>query len=297
MGQPDDEEILEDIRRVAAEAEKGITVFEYDRRGEYSLDTIRDRFGSWREAAEQAGIYQDAPQHSHSSAGRRIPERVLREDLRRTASETQGELTQKRYAEEGRFSLNTFKRRFGSWCEAKEEAGILEKEDEEFKKRLKEAVSTLGVTLSQEELGEVISIYRGGGISSQEGLLSALYFFLRREGCAVSAREFAEKLPISKQDLMERFREIQEELGTSVGPIPSEEYIERYVDLLGLDEDVHEAALQAINESELSGSPSTKAAAAVYHACRQHGRRVTQQDIEECTGVAPSAIRKSINNH
>lgn len=58
-----DEDLLDDLRDVAATVDGSLTTAEYDERGEYSAQTMIRRFGSWNEAKEAAGLFTsfDAP--------------------------------------------------------------------------------------------------------------------------------------------------------------------------------------------------------------------------------------------
>jgi hypothetical protein len=50
-----DEDLLDDIRRLAAEIGHPPTLQEYRERGEYGATTLFERFGSYRDALQEAG--------------------------------------------------------------------------------------------------------------------------------------------------------------------------------------------------------------------------------------------------
>ena len=50
-----DEDLIADIRRVAAEVDGRLTWHRYSKRGRFGRETIRRRFGSWNEAASSRG--------------------------------------------------------------------------------------------------------------------------------------------------------------------------------------------------------------------------------------------------
>ena len=54
---PNQEEILEDLRRVGEEHGKRLTIAEYNQHGRYSYSYIRDYLGPFTEALRQAGLF------------------------------------------------------------------------------------------------------------------------------------------------------------------------------------------------------------------------------------------------
>ena len=54
---PTDEEIIEDLKRVAAQNSfVRLTIYEYEKSGKYNSSTVLRRFGTWNEALIKAGI-------------------------------------------------------------------------------------------------------------------------------------------------------------------------------------------------------------------------------------------------
>ena len=108
-----DEELLEDLRRCAkAIGRNTVTMREYDAIGKAHSQTIRQRFGSWPNALERAGL-----QPSRSKIG--ITDEELFENIkslwislgrqpRRAEVKTPG----------SRFSSGPYEKRFGSWSNA-----------------------------------------------------------------------------------------------------------------------------------------------------------------------------------
>lgn len=66
------EDIVEDMREAASAVEGPMTAAEYNRHGEYSSATAGDRFGSWNEAKEAAGL-EVAQERSASGVRLRCP--------------------------------------------------------------------------------------------------------------------------------------------------------------------------------------------------------------------------------
>ncbi|MFB6304628.1 MAG: homing endonuclease associated repeat-containing protein [Haloferacaceae archaeon] len=111
-----EEELLADLRRVAREGTGTVSERQYADAGEYGVTTFRRRFGSWNAAKRQAGLRTRDPE--------RIDDEELLADLRRVAESAQGAVTEREYADRGRFGVTTFRRRFGSWNAAKRQAGL-----------------------------------------------------------------------------------------------------------------------------------------------------------------------------
>lgn len=110
-----DEELLEEIRRVADRIENPPTASEMDLHGEYGTTTYSSRFGSWNEALQAAGFETNRKSN--------IPEEDLIEELQRLADELEGTPTYKDMTRDGEFSPSTYLRRWESWYEALTVAG------------------------------------------------------------------------------------------------------------------------------------------------------------------------------
>jgi len=111
-----DEELLEDLKRVAEEIGESPTVRQYTEHGDYSVPTFQSRFGSWNDAKQQADL-------SNSQASRASDEELL-EDLKRVAEKVDDSLTYQEYQDLGDHSAGSIQYRFGSWNQAKKEAGL-----------------------------------------------------------------------------------------------------------------------------------------------------------------------------
>lgn len=112
-----DEELLDDLRRVAAEtAPEPPRATDYDDLGEYCYATILRRIGPWRKALREAGIECEP---------RSVPVEDLLEDVRRVAAETAPRAPRVAdYEELGRHGHGAIYRRFDSWPDALERAGV-----------------------------------------------------------------------------------------------------------------------------------------------------------------------------
>lgn len=78
--------------------------------------TYQNRFDSWNEAKREAGV--GILQHG------RVEDDELIDDLRQADDMIEGNLSAPEYSEVGKFGINIYCERFGSWNDAKEKAGI-----------------------------------------------------------------------------------------------------------------------------------------------------------------------------
>ena len=109
-----DQVLLESIERVGESLNKSPSIAEYEELGEYSINTVIQRFGSWVEAKEKVGFSSCASP----------PDESLIKDLQRVADELGNSPTRAQYDSLGEYSSTTLDDRFGSWNQAKEEADL-----------------------------------------------------------------------------------------------------------------------------------------------------------------------------
>jgi len=103
--EPSRQELLDEIKRLDASLDRIPYESDIDQDGEFTAYTYRDRFGSWDEALEAAGIDKEA---------------VLLEDMQRVANMVDGDLSQPAMNEQGKYSASMAARFFGRWSDAKE---------------------------------------------------------------------------------------------------------------------------------------------------------------------------------
>lgn len=118
----DEDDLLSEIRRVGEELGKVPRINDFRQRGKYSHGTYTDRFRSWNAALEKAGF--DLSQDVDDWSGRVIPTGVLIDEMLRVAEIVDRPPKQTDMREVGKFSVGPYKRRFGSWGEAHEFAGL-----------------------------------------------------------------------------------------------------------------------------------------------------------------------------
>jgi len=121
--QAEREEILQDIRRVASELDKGwLTRSEYKRHGRFGIDKVYRAFGSWNKAIVPAGLaptpHVSGVANLQPGAWNRIPDEELQAEFIRVR-ETLGKVpTYFEFSGASKFSADTYRKRFGSWRQA-----------------------------------------------------------------------------------------------------------------------------------------------------------------------------------
>lgn len=111
------EGVLEEIRRVAAlQPGRRLTKRVFDSHARIKSSAVERRFGSWSTATRQAGL---------TDALRAYSDEGIIADLKRVSDSSPYEpFTREFYSTQGRYSVSCVKRRFGSWREALDAAGI-----------------------------------------------------------------------------------------------------------------------------------------------------------------------------
>lgn len=108
-----DRDLLDDLQRVADDLGRSPTKAELREHGRYSDKTYQNRFGTWNNALEAAGLET----HERSDS-------ELLEELRRLTVELGSPPKVKHMKERGEYGVVTYYRRFGSWDDALDEAGV-----------------------------------------------------------------------------------------------------------------------------------------------------------------------------
>lgn len=139
-----DDELLEDLNRVADQVGESPTVMQYREHGEYSPHTFQLRFGSWTEAKKQAGIPVN-----HSPT-----EQDLLDDIQRVADEIGESPTMRDYREHGDYSVTKIHNTFDTWNKAKKRLGLQVNNRNKPRVSLDEIISDLENGLSKKEVRE-----------------------------------------------------------------------------------------------------------------------------------------------
>lgn len=113
------EDLLDDLRQFAEQLGRTPTTREMREHGPHSEWIYADRFGTWFQALEAAGLDPDTRKRPRISTADLLDEiRRLKDELGHTPSMQE----MKRH---GKYGPRTYQRRFDSWDEAVTEAGLL----------------------------------------------------------------------------------------------------------------------------------------------------------------------------
>jgi len=116
-----DEQLVDDIRRVGRVLGGRPSLKQYKKHGSYSETAIRNHFDGYCEAVAAAG-FSEQPDRNGGTPPNKIPDEELLDELRRAAEEL-GHTPRSR-SEEVKYSEWTYSKRFGSWGEALDAAGL-----------------------------------------------------------------------------------------------------------------------------------------------------------------------------
>lgn len=111
------DELLDELQRLADELGRTPKTTEMKKSGEFSPHTYKERFGSWNDSVEAAGL-ESKPK------GPQIPRDDLIEKLQCLADELEKTPSTADMNAQGEFNDQTYTNRFGSWTEAVEAAGL-----------------------------------------------------------------------------------------------------------------------------------------------------------------------------
>lgn len=111
------EKLIEELQSIADQLGRTPSSREIDELSSYSRTTYQDRFGSWNDAVEEAGL---EPGHSSTA---NIDDRELLEELDRLAVNLDRTPRQRDMERHGKYSVTTYQNRFGSWNDAVRKAG------------------------------------------------------------------------------------------------------------------------------------------------------------------------------
>ncbi len=116
-----DEELINDVKRIAALLNKNaLTITDYMKHGEFHFSTLHRRFHSWGEVMKKAGLHS-----ARSLPNPRISDDVLINDVKRVSLLlNQNAVTKDDYNRYGKFNASTLQRRFQSWGNILEKAGL-----------------------------------------------------------------------------------------------------------------------------------------------------------------------------
>jgi len=110
------QEVVTAIRSLADELGRAPTATEIEKRGAYSTRVAQRRFGSWNAALREAGF--------EPLSKKNVPEDELAEELTRLRNELAHVSSSTEMHEHGRFTVDLYLNRYGSWKQAIKAAGM-----------------------------------------------------------------------------------------------------------------------------------------------------------------------------
>lgn len=148
---PTDEEYLEDLREFADELGKPPTKGEMNDDGPHSTTPYYTRWGSWNDALEEAGL---------GTNHREIATEDLLADLQRLADEYGEPVLVETVNDHGKYGQATYFRRFDSWFDARDQAGLVAEgiregrrvDEDELIDAVRDLAMELGRPPSQDEM-------------------------------------------------------------------------------------------------------------------------------------------------
>lgn len=119
-------DLIEDLQRVANKLSKNsVSQREYDKLGQFSYQTLKKRFGSWKSVLKKTGLEQNKRSWGGDLSETRIPKEQLISDMQKVAGELKKQaITIADYEDHGKFSSSAICKRFGGWNKAKEVAKL-----------------------------------------------------------------------------------------------------------------------------------------------------------------------------
>lgn len=119
-------ELIDDLKRVSSMLQKNnVSLNEYKEHGNYSYQTQKKRFGSWKGALEAAELSKSKRPWGADLSETKIPEKQLIEDMQQVAEKlNKNQITMAEYEKHGNFGSTTIQKRFGGWNKAKEKAEL-----------------------------------------------------------------------------------------------------------------------------------------------------------------------------
>lgn len=159
-----DSELIEDLRNVSKFLKKNsVTLKEYQQHGNYSYQTLKKRFGSWKSVVKAAELDESKRPWGGELSETRIPENELLADMRKVSIELKKDaLTIAEYDEHGKFGSSAICKRFGGWNNAKEAANLkigrlYNSTDEDYFENIFEVWQTLGRQPKYQEMTAPLS--------------------------------------------------------------------------------------------------------------------------------------------
>jgi hypothetical protein len=203
----DDEDLLEEMRRLADELGKTPTQTDMDENGRYSLSSYRISFGDWNEAVKSAGL---EPYSVPASPDRDF----LLDELHRVADELGETPTMREMAEKGKFTSSPYETEFGTWNNALETAG--------FEPNLRRNISDDNLLEEMRRLADELGRTPTGEEMEEQGRYSTNVYETRFGSWSETVKEAGlepkkGRKKISEEDLTDELQRLADELGHKPG--------------------------------------------------------------------------------
>ncbi|MFC5972062.1 homing endonuclease associated repeat-containing protein [Halomarina salina] len=151
-----EEELIEELRRVAEEVERVPRMADMDEHGRFSASAYHRRFGSWPAARKAAGLQQ------RTETTRKIGREALLSALVELAEDVGRPPSQEEMNQSGEYCHRPYYREFGTWGTALEAAGLdpnagrsQATSDENLLRALRELATELGRTPTFDQVNEL----------------------------------------------------------------------------------------------------------------------------------------------
>ncbi len=121
-----EEDLLNDLKQADKHKKSNESLRAYYlKNGKYSISTFNIRFGSWKNTLEKAGIKYENKRIIHKP--RNSEEDLLNDLIQASKHKIANETLSSYYTKNGKYAISGFYRKFGSWKNALEKAGLLNK--------------------------------------------------------------------------------------------------------------------------------------------------------------------------
>lgn len=277
-----DEELLAEIRELAANLDRVPSKGDMRERGSHSPTTYTDRFGTWQNAIVLAGL---TPDHR----GTKIPEDKLLAALKELAASLGRPPTSTEMDEGGPFSSTTYYRRFGSWDAALDAAGLSRTEgrntaelsDQELLDEISRMADVLHRPPNTTEMDE-LGAYSA---STYRRRFSSWETALREAGLDPTEHRRGAPNRVSERELLDELRALAADLGRS--PTVEEMWKQgsyspaTYRDRYGLWSDALEAAGCEPRRSRKAGVSTRELVRALRELAGTRSHRPQRKEMEE----------------
>lgn len=268
-----DDELIEELQRLADELEKTPTRREMAEHGAYGTTTYESRFGSWNSALEQAGLEP----------------RLWGEDLEfewASYEEWLDDLVER--------SVDTLRRLFGQY------AGAESFQDAEV---VEDTLANVEQFIDQEGTEFLDSPkWSEEGVPPQERALAlivsgALLSACRNRDLPIRVDEVTNVirhytgLEIETKTVSQFKRRVDGAAGEWVPPTSAERFLERYAAELGVHPDTLDAALTIVDDLPENTDPNVAAASALWLGSRQTGEPMRRITLLQTANVSGPAVR------